>query len=105
MADLQNANGAIEAAAGLQLAVPTLSVRPDGEPLQILMMLTSPNLFELLGVAPILGRGFAADEVGPNRPSVIVMPRNTPSAIFQTMPEHSPYVRRAESYQMRSAGR
>ena len=63
----------IESAAGLQLSVPTLSARSDGEPLQILMLLTSPNLFELLGVAPMLGRGFAANEVGPNRPSVIVL--------------------------------
>jgi hypothetical protein len=37
------------------------------------MLLTSPHLFELLGVAPMLGRAFAADEVGPNRPSVIVL--------------------------------
>ena len=74
VADLQNAlDGVIESAAGLQLSVPTLSARPDGEPLQILMLLTSPNLFELLGVAPMLGRGFAANEVGPNRPSVVVL--------------------------------
>jgi putative ABC transport system permease protein len=73
VADLQNARDLIEGAVGLQLSVPTLSVRPDGEPLQILMMLTSPNLFDLLGVAPMLGRGFAAHEVGPNRPSVIVL--------------------------------
>jgi hypothetical protein len=51
VADLQNAQGVIEGAVGLQLSAPTLSVRPDGEPLQILMMLTSPQLFELLGVA------------------------------------------------------
>jgi putative ABC transport system permease protein len=73
VADLQNAQGVIEGAVGLQLSAPTLSVRPDGEPLQILMMLTSPQLFELLGVAPMLGRAFAAHEVGPNRPSVIVL--------------------------------
>jgi len=73
VADLQSAGGVIEGAAGMQLSVPTLSVPPDGEPLQTLMMLTSPNLFELLGVAPMLGRGFAPGEVGPNRPSVIVL--------------------------------
>jgi putative ABC transport system permease protein len=61
VADSQNAHGVIEGAVGAQLSVPTLSVRSDGEPLQILMMLTSPNLFELLGVAPMLGRGW-----GPN---------------------------------------
>jgi putative ABC transport system permease protein len=73
VADLQNAHGVIEAAAGMQLSVPTISDRPDGESLQVLTMLTSPNLFDLLGVAPILGRGFAAHEVGPHRPPVLVL--------------------------------
>ena len=73
VADLQNAHGVIEGAAGMRLSVPTLAVRADGEPLQTLMALTSPNLFELLGEAPVLGRGFAAHEVGPNRPAVIVL--------------------------------
>jgi putative ABC transport system permease protein len=36
-------------------------------------MVTSPNLFELLGVGPKLGRGFARSEVGPGRPPVIVL--------------------------------
>jgi putative ABC transport system permease protein len=73
VADLQKAHGAIEAATGLQLSVPTLSARPDGEPLQALMLLTSPNVFDVLGVVPRLGRGFAAHEVGPNRPPVLVL--------------------------------
>jgi hypothetical protein len=47
VADLQKAGGVIEAAVGMQLAVPTFSVRADGEPLQTLMLLTSPNLFDL----------------------------------------------------------
>jgi putative ABC transport system permease protein len=63
----------IEGVAGLQLGVPSLSLRPDGEPVQTLALLTSPNVFELLGVTPMLGRGFAAHEVGPNRPPVIVL--------------------------------
>ncbi len=49
VADLQNAHDVIEGAVGTQLAVPTLSVRPDGEPLQILMMLTSPNSVRSVG--------------------------------------------------------
>src|SRR5262249_44236258 len=73
VADLQNAHGVIESAVGMQLSVPTLSLRADGEPLQTLMMLTSPNLFDVLGVAPILGRGFDAHEVGPSRPRVVVL--------------------------------
>jgi putative ABC transport system permease protein len=73
VADLQNAHDVIEAVAGLRLAAPSVSARPDGEPLQTVMLLTSPNLFELLGVAPMLGRGFSAHEVGPTRPPVIVL--------------------------------
>jgi putative ABC transport system permease protein len=73
VADLQKAGGVIEGAVGLQLSAPTISARPDGEPLQLQMMLTSPNLFELLGVAPTMGRGFTKDETGPTRPSIIVL--------------------------------
>lgn len=73
VADLENARGPIEGAAGMQISVPTLSLRPDGDPQQTLMVVTSPNLFDLLGVAPVLGRGFAPDESGPKRPSVIVL--------------------------------
>jgi MacB-like periplasmic core domain len=42
-------------------------------PTAILVMVTSPDLFDLLGVQPVLGRGFAKDEGGPKRPPVIVL--------------------------------
>ena len=73
VAELQKAGGVIEATAGLQLATVALSATPEAEPYQVTMMLVSPNLFELLGVAPALGRGFSRDEVGPKRPAVIVL--------------------------------
>ena len=73
VADLQGAHGVIESAAGMRLSVPVLSTSPDGEPQQALTLLTSPNLFELLGVMPVLGRGFTADEVGPSRPPIVVL--------------------------------
>jgi putative ABC transport system permease protein len=73
IAELEKAGGVIEAAAGMQLASPTLAVRPDGEPSQVTMMLISPNLFDMLGVVPALGRGFEPNEVGPKRPAVIVL--------------------------------
>jgi putative ABC transport system permease protein len=73
VADLQNAQGVIAGAAGMRLSAPALSIRPDGEPRQVLAMLTSPNVFGLLGVTLMHGRGFAADEVGPTRPPIIVL--------------------------------
>ncbi|HEY7188545.1 MAG TPA: ADOP family duplicated permease [Vicinamibacterales bacterium] len=73
VADLQNAHGVIEGAAGMRLSVPALAVRPDAEPQQVLAMLTSPNIFDLLGATPIIGRGFGADEDGPTRPPIIVL--------------------------------
>lgn len=73
VAELQRAGGVIEAVAGSQLVGPTLSASADGEPLQVSVMLTSPNLFTLLGVSPALGRRFTPQEVGPSRPAVIVL--------------------------------
>ena len=73
VADLQQASGVIESAAGMRLSVPTLALRPDGEPQQVLGLLTSPNLFDLLGTPPALGRSFAADEAGPGRPPVTLL--------------------------------
>jgi putative ABC transport system permease protein len=74
VAELQHAAGdVIESVAGMQLVAPTFSAGPDSEPLQVTAMLTSPNLFDLLGVAPAFGRVFTAQEVGPDRPSVIVL--------------------------------
>ena len=73
VADLQNASDVIESAAGMRLGVPTLTDRPGGEPQQVLLLQTSPNLFDLLGVRPALGRGFRADEAGPARPAVVVL--------------------------------
>jgi putative ABC transport system permease protein len=73
ISELQNAGGPIEDVAGMQLASPTLSSTRDGEPSQIRMMLISPNLFELLGIGPAQGRAFQRQEVGPKRPSIVVL--------------------------------
>jgi putative ABC transport system permease protein len=73
VAELQKAGGVIEDASALLRTRVTLA-GPDGvEPTDVPVMLTSPNLFELLGVRPALGRGFAPDEVGPDAPDVIVL--------------------------------
>src|SRR6185503_13282692 len=51
----------------------TYSAWDGADPTEIAVMITSPNLFDVLGVQPSLGRGFARTEVGPNRPPVIVL--------------------------------
>ena len=73
VAELQKAETVIEQAVGLQRAQVTLAVREGAEPMEVPVMLTSPGLFELLGVAPARGRVFAPDEVGPGRPPLIVL--------------------------------
>jgi putative ABC transport system permease protein len=74
IAALREAGGAIADAAGLEQETATLaSDAGGGEPQEVGVMISSPNLFPLLGVRPVLGRGFAASEVGPGRPPVVVL--------------------------------
>jgi putative ABC transport system permease protein len=42
-------------------------------PEEVGVMLSTPNLFSLLGARPALGRGFAPEGVGPGRPAVVVL--------------------------------
>jgi putative ABC transport system permease protein len=44
-----------------------------GDPEEVAMMVSTANLFSVLGVRPMLGRGFAPEEVGPGRPPVAVL--------------------------------
>ncbi|MGH9162668.1 MAG: ABC transporter permease, partial [Vicinamibacteraceae bacterium] len=73
VAELQKAGGVIEDAAGLDSTLRTLSVQEGADAMEIALMITSPNLFDMLGVRPSLGRGFARSEVGPGRSPVIVL--------------------------------
>lgn len=73
VAELQKAGGEIDAAVGLGRQTAILARREGDEPTEIAVMTTSPNLFDVLGVSPAQGRGFAANEVGPGRPQVIVL--------------------------------
>jgi putative ABC transport system permease protein len=73
VAELQKAGGVIEDAAGLARQLLTFSLREGTDPTEIAVMVTTPNLFELLGVQPVLGRGFAPSEIGPSRQPVIVL--------------------------------
>jgi putative ABC transport system permease protein len=75
VADLAKAGGPIAGAVGIRTARRTLSDARAGEgnPEEVNVMMSSANLFDLLGVHPIIGRGFAPTEVGPNRSPVIVL--------------------------------
>jgi len=74
IAELQKTNPIIEGAAGLQpFDGGIFSIREGADPMEIAVTRTSPNLFNLLGIAPALGRGFAPDEVGPGREQVMVL--------------------------------
>jgi putative ABC transport system permease protein len=73
VAELQKAGGVIEDASGLLRQLRTFSMREGAEPTEIAVMVTSPNLLDLLGVEPAMGRGFARSEAGPGRPPVIVL--------------------------------
>ena len=74
--ELQKAGGMVESAVGLQRQLRTLAVRDDTDPTEIALAVTSPNVFDTLGVQPALGRGFTRGEVGPGGPSVIVLTHN-----------------------------
>ena len=73
VAELQKAGGTIEGAAGLLRQANLLSLREGTDPTEVNVMIASPNLFDLLGVRPALGRGFLPTEVGPGRAAVIVL--------------------------------
>jgi putative ABC transport system permease protein len=74
VAELQKPNAVIEHAVGLQRFLGGIfALREGADPMEIAVTRTSPNLFDVLGVAPALGRGFAPDEVGPGREQVMVL--------------------------------
>jgi putative ABC transport system permease protein len=43
------------------------------QPERVFGALVSPAFFDVMGVAPLIGRSFAADEVGPGSPAVVVL--------------------------------
>ena len=73
IAALGEAGGVVAGAAGLDQGTATLAADAGGEPQEVAVMISSPDLFPLLGVRPALGRGFAPSEVGPGRPPVVVL--------------------------------
>ena len=71
---LAKSGGVIQDAAGFSRGSRTLTTNASGaDPMQIDVMVTTPNFFSLLGIKPQIGRTFAPQEVGPGRPGVIVL--------------------------------
>src|SRR3712207_8136570 len=56
----------------LTLAVPGAGAG-ETTPEEVDVLITSPNLFRLLGVRPAVGRVFAPNEAGPGRPPLVVL--------------------------------
>ena len=62
-----------DAAAMVRMLGGIFSIRPGGDPIEIVVTVTSPQLFEMLGVTPALGRSFLSEEAGRGRPNVIML--------------------------------
>jgi putative ABC transport system permease protein len=73
VAELQEAAPIIEEAVALQRGQATISGDATTEPREIGLISSSPGFFELLRAQPMLGRGFAPEEFGPDRPLVLVL--------------------------------
>lgn len=73
VAALDKAGGVIEGAVGLGRQQMTFAQREGTESMQVPVMITTPNLFRVLGVAPAKGRDFLPTEVGPSRPPIIIL--------------------------------
>lgn len=73
VAALNEAGGVIEGAAGLLRTQPTLTSGAAADPRETPVMVTTPNLFDLLGTRAALGRLFTPEEAGPGRAPLIVL--------------------------------
>src|SRR5688500_8163927 len=51
----------------------TMALTGDGEPAQVIVALTSPGLFDVLGAAPLLGRTFSIDDARPESNDVALL--------------------------------
>ncbi len=71
--ELEKIGGPIEAAVGTLRMLTTFTVGDGTDPTEIRVLATTPNVFDVLGVHPAIGRGFAPNEGGPGRPPVIVL--------------------------------
>lgn len=70
---LDTAGGALSGAVGMRIDPVTVEIGHGGRPEEVKLMRSGPGLFDLLGVRVALGRGFAPDEVGEDRPAIVVL--------------------------------
>ena len=74
LTELRKSRAVVEDVAFLQPFLGGIfALREGGDPSEIAVTVITPNLFELLGVTPMLGRGFTPNEVGRGRPNLIVL--------------------------------
>ena len=74
VAELQNAGGVIESVVAMQSFLGGVFAAAGGDdPMEASVIVTSPGLFEMLGVTMALGRGFTQDDAGPDKPFTIVL--------------------------------
>jgi putative ABC transport system permease protein len=73
IAELQKAGGVIQSVAAFDIDPLTLPAGVNTDAIRITGMQSSPNLFDLLGVRPAVGRGFLPHETGPDSPNVVVL--------------------------------
>jgi putative ABC transport system permease protein len=69
--DWRDRNKTFQGMAGMDSGSFTLT--GTGEPVQIDAAVVSPNFFQLIGVSPMLGRGFTADEEQPGRDRIVIL--------------------------------
>ena len=57
-----------------------LSLSGNGDPEEVSVQLATPELFRVLGVAPVLGRGITQEDARPGAPEVAVLTRHLAEA-------------------------
>ena len=68
--ELRKSDAVVEDVAALQPMLGGIfALREGADPSEIAVTVVTPNLFELLGVTPMLGRGFARERSRPGRPN------------------------------------
>jgi putative ABC transport system permease protein len=72
-ADLRQLRRVFTDVALVRTANANVNLIGDGEPQRLQSARVSPNLFSVLGVSPIVGRAFSADEDQPGRERVVIL--------------------------------